>query len=82
MPDKYALFRNYMVNELGVTREDIETWTKESIRIQVEKLVGQLNIEDVAYRAAYSLMSQPLYGLKQHIVNEVAKQIEVKLVAS
>jgi hypothetical protein len=43
--EKYKIFRNFMTNELGITRDDIEAWTKEAVSTQVRKLVGQINIE-------------------------------------
>lgn len=42
--DRYKLFRNFMVNELQITREDIEQWTKESVEKTVKGLVGQMNV--------------------------------------
>lgn len=43
--EKYVLFRNYMTNELGITRADIEAWTKESVAVEVNKKLGQINVE-------------------------------------
>ena len=30
MSDKYRMFKNYMYNDLGITKEDIKNWTKEA----------------------------------------------------
>jgi hypothetical protein len=30
--DKYTLFKNFMHNELGISREDIREWVKESVK--------------------------------------------------
>ena len=49
--DKYKAFRNFMVNELGVGREDIRTWVIESIQAEVQKLLSQLNVTWLAERA-------------------------------
>ena len=35
--DKYRMFRNYMTNELGITRGDIEQWTRDAVQLEVEK---------------------------------------------
>lgn len=48
MSDKYREFRNFMANELGITRDDIEAWTKEAVALQVGKLVGQINLSRIA----------------------------------
>ena len=29
--DKYIMFRNFLYNELGITKEDIRDWTKEAV---------------------------------------------------
>lgn len=42
--DKYKMFRNYMTNELGITRNDIEAWCKEAVASEVARLVGQMNV--------------------------------------
>ncbi len=43
--DKYKMFRNFMVNELGVGRDDVRQWTQEAIHREVQKILGQLNVE-------------------------------------
>lgn len=43
--DKYKAFRNLMTNELGITRADIEAWTKEAVSAEVLKMVGRINVE-------------------------------------
>lgn len=40
--DKYKMFRNYMANELGIEREDIERWTREAATIAASKAVKRL----------------------------------------
>ena len=42
--DKYKMFRNFMVNELGIGRDDLKAWTMESVDREVQKLMGQINI--------------------------------------
>jgi len=42
--NKYKLFRNYMSNELGITRDDIMAWTKQSIAEQVTKAIHGFDI--------------------------------------
>ncbi len=39
MSERYAMFKNYMNNELGITKKDIEDWTKESVRQVAENYV-------------------------------------------
>jgi hypothetical protein len=35
--NKYKLFRNFMVNELGISREDIKEWTMQAVKETVFK---------------------------------------------
>jgi hypothetical protein len=44
--NKYKLFRNYMVNELGISRDDIKEWTMEAIKESVEKILRGYNVKD------------------------------------
>lgn len=37
--DKWMMFKNYMHNELGITKEDIRDWIEDAVKIEVEKLV-------------------------------------------
>lgn len=41
MSDKYKMFKQYMCNELGITKEDIQVWIKETIQEEVKKHVAQ-----------------------------------------
>lgn len=36
---KYKMFRNFMVNELKITKEDIEQWTKEAVKKAAEDFI-------------------------------------------
>ena len=48
--DKYLMFRDFMFNELGITKDDIETWVKRSIdeymdrhktKDRIDKTIGE-----------------------------------------
>ena len=32
MSDKYRMFKNFMYNDLGITKEDIKHWTEEAVK--------------------------------------------------
>lgn len=76
--NKYKMFRNYMVNELGIGREDIERWTKEAIAENIKRLVGQMNIEGMVRQ----LINQNcnVYAIRQNVADALAKEIASKLV--
>jgi hypothetical protein len=44
--NKYKIFRNFMVNELGIGREDIKEWTMQAVRETVEKELRGLDLND------------------------------------
>lgn len=73
--EKYKMFRNFMVNELGIGRDDIEEWTKEAVREQVTKLVGQLNMDGTAYRVTRELLMDRT--LRQQIAQEVVARFTI-----
>jgi len=42
---QYKMFRNYLMNELGITKNDIQRWTEEAIR---EEAVSKVSIENLS----------------------------------
>ena len=73
--DKYKLFRNYMVNELEISKDDIMRWTKEAITKTVKKQIGQINVE--------SLIESEMRRDRYNIINNTRKELvkEVKKIA-
>lgn len=37
--DKWVMFRNYMHNELGITKEDIREWIEDSVKQEVRAVI-------------------------------------------
>ena len=56
--NKYKLFRNYMVNELGISRDDIKEWTEQSVAETVEKILRQYDIKKYVENAAERAINQ------------------------
>jgi hypothetical protein len=80
--EKYKLFRNYMTNELGVTRADIEKWTKESVAVEVNKKLGQLNIDDMVKSTIKLSVQNCLSGYSYNtsgLRDSIAKELVAKL---
>jgi len=38
--DKWKMFKNFLHNEMGISKEDIREWVHESVKIQVENIVA------------------------------------------
>lgn len=69
--DKYTMFRNFMSNELQITRDDIERWTKETITTQVEKRLREINIEDIVKEVA----KIKVYVSREEVAERMAKRL-------
>lgn len=80
--DKYKMFRNYMTNELGIGRADIEQWTKEAIADQVQKIAGQINVEHVIKQAAEKVVLQGGQGYGDHLRSLVAQGLAQRISVS
>ena len=39
--DKYTMFKNYMHNELGITKDDIKKWTQDAVKQVAENHITQ-----------------------------------------
>lgn len=71
-----------MCNELGISREDIERWTKEAVAHSVEKLVGQMNIQEMVDRKTKELVEGNNWNgskLREEISKAVAANIVNKI---
>lgn len=80
--NKYKEFRNFMCNELGITRHDIEAWTKEAVSTEVHKLVTGQPLQKLAEDAVKSAVRQVVVG-SQYTgpTAEMRKLIEKTLMA-
>ena len=87
MENKWLMFKNYMHNELGITKEDIRQWIQESVEQEAKKLVsnefGRFSPERIVKDMVYD---KNFYGsprLKDDVINEISKQlaerIEIKI---
>ena len=81
--EKYKQFRNFMTNELGITRQDIEAWTKQSVATEVEKLIGQINVQELVEssidKAAHFAIQGGRYGGGQNLRDELAKLLSQRI---
>ena len=44
--DKWSLFKNYLHNELGITKEDIREWLEEAVQEEAKELQAQSGYYD------------------------------------
>lgn len=82
MENKYKEFRNFMCNELAITRHDIEAWTKEAVATEVHKLVSGQDMKALAASAVQSAVRQVVVGSSYSgPTAEMRKLIEKTLMA-
>lgn len=77
--DKWIMFKNYMHNELGVTKEDIRQWIEDAVQKQAEALVNnEFKSFDVHKVVERVINDEKYFGsktLRRDIANELSKQI-------
>lgn len=76
MPDdKYKMFRNFMFNELGITKEDIRDWIQEAVKEEAHRLIMKTyNNFDVGTELRRQLTDWHS-PLRQDIINDCSKKL-------
>lgn len=84
--DKYKMFKNFMHNELDISKEDIRQWVKEAVAEEARKLVLQsyesFNVESyiencIIQKGYYSNNRQLITELKDKIAKLLANKLEI-----
>lgn len=77
--DKWLMFKNYMHNELGITKEDIRQWIEDAVREQAEKMVknefSNFDVEKIIKNMVYKDEFFGSKTLNRQVCDEVSKQI-------
>ncbi len=81
MDSKYKMFRNFMYNELNITKEDIKEWTKEAVKEVAQDRLRQINIEGIVWDQINSWRKKSdLNGLiAKGIAESIAKKMDIKI---
>jgi hypothetical protein len=83
MEKKWLMFKNYMHNELGITKEDIRQWVQEAVEEQAERMVkNEFSKFDVHKVVQKIITDDQYYGsknLKRDITQELTKQVMERL---
>ena len=75
MSEKYKMFKQFMHNELGITKEDIREWVKESVREEAAKMVAK-TYEDFDVKREIREAINSLYNsIRKDLVNACAAEI-------
>ena len=59
--DKWTMFKNYLHNELGITKDDIRCWVKEAVSEEARKLLdqtfGHYKVEEIMEQTLYKTIA-------------------------
>lgn len=82
MSEKYRMFKQFMHNELGITKEDIREWIKEAVREEAAKMIAKTYDDYDVKKEIRDILRTPYDGIRKDIVNAAAHEIckHVKLV--
>ena len=73
--DKYKMFRNFMFNELGITKEDIRDWVQEAVKEEAHRLVMKTyNNFDVSTELRRQLTDR-YSPLRQDVISDCSKKL-------
>ena len=73
---KYHMFKNFMHNDLGISREDIRAWVAEAVQDEARRLVS--THPGIVNRAVAAAVNGAGWNsLKEMIARELRKQIVV-----
>lgn len=77
--EKWEMFKNYMHNELGITKDDIRAWIKEAAYEQAQRLVdqefGRFNIESKITEIAKREFNDRYSGIRTELIKEIASKL-------
>jgi len=83
MDDKWLMFKNYMHNELGITKEDIRQWIEDAVQKQAETLVNNEFKKFDIHKVVERVINDDKYfgnkNLKRDIAQELSSQITNRL---
>ena len=79
MENKWLMFKNYMHNELGITKEEIRQWIEDAVREQAERMVKkEFDSFDTKNIVKKLVFDDEFFGsksMKREITNELSRQI-------
>lgn len=73
--EKYRMFKQFMHNELGITKEDIREWVKESVREEAARMVAKTYEDFDVKREIRDVINSPYNSIRKDLVNACAAEI-------
>lgn len=79
--DKWMMFKNYMHNELGITKDDIRAWLKEAVKSQAELMLQKTFDDfDMDGFVRNHILTQMRYWTTDEVRRQVASLLADRLV--
>ena len=79
--DKWMMFKNYMHNELGITKDDIRAWLKEAVKSQAELMLQKTFDDfDMDRFVRNHILTQMRYWTTDEVRKQVASLLADRLV--
>lgn len=79
--DKWTMFKNYLHNELGITKDDIRAWLKEAVQSQAELMIKKTFDDfDIDTFVRNHILTQMRYWNTDSVRNQVASLLASRLV--
>ena len=82
--DKYKMFKNFMFNEMGISKEDIREWIKEAVQEEAQKMVNNaFEFENPRETLRQLIINDDFFNgesLREDIRKETAKILADRLV--
>nr|DAH12012.1 MAG TPA: hypothetical protein [Caudoviricetes sp.] len=79
--DKWMMFKNYMHNELGITKDDIRAWLKEAVKSQAELMLQKTFDDfDMDRFVRNHILTQMRYWTTEEVRRQVASLLADRLV--
>ena len=73
--DKYKMFRNFMFNELGITKEDIRNWIQEAVEEEAHRLIMKTYSSFDVRTVLYNQLTDKYSPLRQDIISNCSKEL-------
>ena len=82
--DKYKMFKNFMFNELGITKEDIRNWVIEAVRDEARKVVQHtydgFDVEKEFRNAINAPYSSIRNDIATRVSTELLRKFDIKII--
>lgn len=79
--DKWTMFKNYIHNELGITKDDIRAWLKEAVKSQAELMLQKTFDDfDMDRFVRDHILTQMRYWTTDEVRRQVASLLADRLV--